>query len=317
MTEVGEQVDLLTRDELDAILSEVAQGQADRVSPLGGAFRRPSRRRSARPVRMPELKLAVQDGLGAWGKQLASRHQRRVESDLFSWEEVEVAELSETLLESDRVVHFEIEPLGAPGFLLLARPLVFGLLSCEFGGRRCAAETPERPYTRIEERFLRRTAEEVLRHLESAWSSTFPVRAKLTGLLARAELCEHATDTAMLASAEISGITSVGRLRLGLPKSPFTASEVPAAERRPGSDPGLSRMLGGVDVPLRVEIGTTCLSLAQLGSLEPGDELLLEPSSPGGFVVRVGGVPKFRATRGSVGGRLAVQVQSRIGSGER
>jgi flagellar motor switch protein FliM len=54
------------------------------------------------------------------------------------------------------------------------------------------------------------------------------------------------------------------------------------------------------------------LPLRRLASLQVGDLLPLEAADGEGLVVRVENEPKFRAERGSVGKRLAVQLLERL-----
>ena len=63
---------------------------------------------------------------------------------------------------------------------------------------------------------------------------------------------------------------------------------------------------------LRAEVGRAEITLGELGRLQPGDEIPLRAAAPEGYVVSIEGQPKFRAVRGSVGGRLAVQILERI-----
>ncbi len=118
-----------------------------------------------------------------------------------------------------------------------------------------------------------------------------------------------------MASLDVLGLSPVGRLRIAFPASAFrVASGDPVPASRPSSR-ALEPAVTQLEVGVKAEIGSTRITLAALGALQPGDELPLTPSAPGGLLVRVEGRPKFRASQGSVAGRLAVQVTERLESG--
>jgi flagellar motor switch protein FliM len=314
MTMSDQDLEILSRPELEAILTELEANRSSRATrDLGPAFRRrPASVQGAATPKLPELRDSTTAGLEDWAKRMASRHQRKIAARLLSWDEVEVAELCETLPKTDEFLVFDTRPLAAAGFVLLARPLAFGLLSFEFGGRREATHAPtDRHYTGIERRFLWRATSNLLTSLVGYWQGGHGVEAHARSLEDPVHLLDTVPETVMLASAEISGVAGVGRVRIGIPKAPFrpaTLVSAPAGEQKPE----LARSLSDVEIPIRVEIGTTYLTLEQLGTLAPGDELLLEPSVPDGFLISVGDVPKFHGTKGHVGGRLAIQVQHRV-----
>ena len=309
-------LELLTREELDAILSEVGRGlvPGSGDAKLAEPFRRDRSRDRAEPAeRAPELRRAVARFAESWGKQLANRYQRRIGCSLIAWEERDLASFGQSLLPTDCLALFELEPGGQPGFAMFARPLAFALLTLSFGGRRASgAAVPERSYTRIERRFLRHLATQLVAELEGVCGPVVALDPQLKDLVGPEELPGRAASKLILASLHVSGQDVEGRVRIGLPQSWALA---PASrEAEPGPSGG--RALEGtvVDLPVRVcaEVGWAELGLRRLASLRPGDVLELRRSAPDGFLVRVAGRPKFRAVSGSVGGRLAVQVVDRI-----
>jgi len=310
------QVDLLTREELDAILSDPSLDPSDARSRsrLAQPFRR-DRVRSRPPApKAPQLRDAVEMVGAAWAKDLASRHQRRVSCSLIEWDEVDVSSFVDTMIPTDRMTTFAVEPSGTRGFVVLARPLVFALLTLSFGGRRPAdGVVPSRAYTRIEQRLIRSVAVDLLQRLEPDCRSGFEVALHPGDVCGPAEIGGEDAGTLLLATLELSGLSPIGRLRIALPVGPFqaptTRTEAPVTE----GAPAIRGSLAGVPVKLCAEIGSVELTLAQIGALEPGDVLTLRPSAADGLLVRVEGSPKFLASRGSLGSRLAVRISERIG----
>ncbi len=309
-------LELLTREELDAILSEVGRGlpAASGDAKLAAPFRRDRARERAEPVeRAPELRRAVGRFAEAWGKQLANRHQRRIRCSLIAWEDQEIGAFAQSLLPTDCLALFELEPAGQAGFALFARPLAFSLLALSFGGRRASGvAVPERDYTRIERRFLHHLATQLVAELEEACSPVVATAPRVTGVVAVDELAGRAASKLVVASLQVEGPDVAGRVRVALPQSWAYASAQRDAEPRPSGGHALEGAVADLPVRVCAEVGYAELGLRRLAALRPGDVLELRRSAPDGFLVRVAGRPKFRAVSGSVGGRLAVQVVDRI-----
>ncbi|MDJ0847854.1 MAG: FliM/FliN family flagellar motor switch protein [Myxococcota bacterium] len=309
-------LELLTREELDAILSEVDRGLAGASGDarLAAPFRRDRSRERQEPVeRAPELRRAVGRFAESWGKQLANRYQRRIACSLIAWEEQDLGSVMPGLLPTDCVALFELEPGGQAGFALFGRPLAFTLLALSFGGRRSAGvAVPERAYTRIEQRFLHHLTAQLMGEFEATCGAVVAMRPRVKEVVGRDELGSHAASKLVLASLHVSSVDFEGRVRVALPQSWAFASASREVEPRPSGAHALEGTV--VDLPVRVcaEVGYADIGLRRLASLQPGDVLELRRSAPDGFLVRVAGRPKFRAVSGSVGGRLAVQVVDRI-----
>jgi flagellar motor switch/type III secretory pathway protein FliN len=95
-------------------------------------------------------------------------------------------------------------------------------------------------------------------------------------------------------------------------RSKSQAGGAPArAAQAAAGPPGVEGLLHEVALDLRVELGSAEITLRRLGELQPGDLIQLQPSDPEGYLVRIEGQPKFTATPGSVGNRLAVQILER------
>lgn len=312
---MNEGAEILSREELDAILAELVDGR--RVNPTPGHPEGPFRRERSRAAPPPETGGRLQDGVAGmtslWAKRLGSRHQRRIECASIGWEEVDVGEVAETLLPSDRVVLLEFSPGGREGFVFVGRPLVFALLTLAFGGRRVAdVSVPVRGYTGIERRFLAGVARELAALLEAQWRSENGIRVKAGAVVGGAELVDLAVPQLAVASVEVRGLGPVGRLRVGLPSDLLDPAAGPARRPAASARADLGGDVRSLAVVVRAELGATEITLAQLGALRPGDVLRLRPSASEGLLLRVEGRPKLRGVRGSVGGRLAVQVTERL-----
>lgn len=305
--------EILTREELDDLLASPLQDararEEDRLSQRLPRSRRPA---PAAPRRDADLRRAVAESAGLWGRRMASSYQRRIECSLIGWEESETTELLPALLEMDEVTCFSVA--SETGFVLMARPLFFALLSLEFGagGVTRPAIASNRPYTGIERRLLVRLVRQLLAFLEEGWRRSLELRAEVGGTVGRDQLLERVAPRLLLASLDVTALEVVGRVRVGLPAGPFRGLSAAPLALPAGQGTGLERSVAQLPVILRAELGSTELTLAQLASLRVGDTLPFQPSAPDGLLLRVEGQPKFRAIAGRVGSRLASQVVERL-----
>jgi len=306
MSEAEREERILSREELDAILEDFAESA---TAGRGVPFR--VHRDTLQTSVLAQALRAFADELG---RVLSAAHQRSVKFALMSWEPLGLAEFADSLLAGDRVVLLEFEPGRALGYLLLGRPLFFEWMTLAFGAaaRLPRFPIPQRSHTRIEERFLLHAAGEVAAQLEATLAGWRPLTARVAEVVEPRLLPRQSSERFRVASFEISGFREVCRLRLLLPESLLDReSELVGAERGSAVSPVWERMLG-MPLRLRVEAGNVELPLRRLASLKVGEVLPLEAADAEGLVVRVENEPKFRAERGSVGQRLAVQLLERL-----
>ncbi len=293
---------LLSREELQALLTELRSEAGERG--------RPSEGDGPRLGRWARL-------LGEFAEDqsraLSTLHQRSIELELIEMEELDLREFAAMLLPTDLVAELELQPGDHRLYLLLGRSLVYAWLALAFGAR---ADTPSlpvpaRPYSRIEERFLRRAAGDLVRQLQTTWSFRSAVTIRVVDLLEPGSLEPEPAPFAM-ASFDVTGLGDPCRLRILLPSGLYAVEKEresrDVVERRQHLASGLERAVLEVAVRVRAEAGYADLPLRRVAGLQVGDLLPLEPSDPRGLVVRIEEEPKYVAERGSVGGRLAIQL---------
>lgn len=307
-TEIHGQI--LSRDELDALLRELAESRREEEE------RRSVFAVSASPnqaLRYAPFRRGL-DRFGAeYGKLLSSTYQKRIEWSIIGWDEVSLAELAETLLPFDRLVLFALEPSEELGYIVVSRPLFFGWLCLAYGGRTAdrPLAVPERAYTRIERRFLARIVDEMLQQMNPLLRELLEVRARVVGVEEPRVLLET-PETTLLASFDVQGFGGLGRVRMAFPTAPLKRCERPTGRLEARHRPSVRNAVLHMPVPVRVEVGEARLPLRRLATLRPGEVIPIEGAEDGSLLVRVGGEPKFKAVRGAVGRRLAVQIVERL-----
>ncbi len=310
MSEGAVRGDVLSRDELDALLATLADERSEKDGERAGAGREGGRARASAPT-------ALGRHLEHWAheqaRRLSSVHQTTVQFPLSRWETMSSGELAEAIPPSDLLTVVEFSPNNAVGYLWLGRPLLFSMMALSYGAPSVKAAAPvARPYTRIEKRYYRHFSSELLSTLDAAWQDLVELRSRVLTVDGLDRLYEDAHDPMLVATFEVEGLSDFGRMRLALPAGPFESLAGSPARVAPTRRCELEDAVLDTAVSLRVEAGGLDLTLRALAGLEVGQVLPLDTERDGEFVVRIEGRPKFRGLRGAVGNRLAIQITERL-----
>lgn len=304
---------LLSPEEVEAIVAEVAGARRD-----ADRLRRPpglDGDEGGRGDRLAAARRGLERFARDQARALASRFQRRMEISLLAIDEVRAGELAALMLPDDRAVTFALTAGGEPGHLLLSRPLFFAWMRLSFGARqRGTLPAPERPYTQIEVRFLRRIAGELLERLAAALGTGGT--PEVLGVEEAGRVQAPRPARLLLANLDLSGFEEIGRLRVALPRSVLAEGAVVRFAGGAAAQEGLARQVLDSPVRFAVEAGEAELSIARLAALRVGDVLPVHARRDGGVLGRVEGVARFHGARGSVDGRLAMRIEGRLGAGE-
>lgn len=308
MTKAVADAEILSREELDALLAEMPGLLAERAAEAEGES-----------ARAPDLELErANEAFGfEYGRSLSNRHERVIQFSLIGQREIELAELAELMLPTDVVGSFQIMPKGYGGLLLLSRPFFFQMLCMYFGAgpNLKPGRPPTREYTRIERRFYTRIAKEMIGKLEEQWQGLAPVSLVWNGVVGRAAVGEGDSRPASLATFDVKGFSETCRVRLAVPSEALRragAASPKAVRTSTQAGPSLLE----VPIRLRAQVGTADLTLADVGRLQVGQSISLEVPNDGTLTVRIGERDKFRGIAGTRGSKRAVQLQERIEASE-
>lgn len=300
-------IELLTREEIGALMDELRLARAheheSRRLPL-------LRDEATTPGPSRTLRRGLERYASLVSRALASRFQRRLELRLLDLEALRAADVADLVLPHDRMIAFE-DASGARSFLWVARSLWLAWMRIAFGA---AADLrvdplPDRPPTPIELRFLRRTGEELVAMLGTALGARFSI----TSLEDASALRDQRALRLTVAAFELHGLEEIGRIRVALPREPARDGASPPLADHGGA---LEHAVLDAEVAVTVLAGATQLPLARLAQLAIGDGFSIEAPRGGLVTVAVDGAPKFRARRGQLGSRLAVQIVERLEQAE-
>lgn len=321
--------EILSQDEVDALLSAVETGTVPTTGTAAGAG--PS---SVRAVDLTNLAWSVEARLPGL-KPLAERFARAVRVSLGTFfgqlpqvtpRPLQLAKFGPFLERIPAPVClplFRLSPLRGHGMVVVAPALVGSLLEVFFGGnagRKTPA--PARGYSAIEQRVVERLARRVLADLRQAWA---PVGEVECGFV-RAETNPHYVavaaphDVVLLLELDIAVEGSEGVLTIVIPNTSLdpmrsrlqvTADIVPEAPDAAWSE-RLRGSLAQAEVEVAAELGTQRLSMRQVLALKVGDVIPLPTGREGPVLLKVEGRPRFTGAPGVSGGQNAVRVTAAI-----
>lgn len=291
---------LLSKEELAALLDEL-RAESPARAPFG----------ESTAARFVPLARILGDFAEDQSRALSTLHQRAILLSLIDIEEVTMREFGSILLPTDRVLELWMEPGDHRLLMLMGRSFVYGWLALAFGAKPelPMMAVPERPYTRIEERFLRRAAGDLVQQIQATWSFRSEVKIRPGDLLEPASLLAGAGRFGM-ASFDVTGLGDMCRLRLLVPQGLYgsDSADETSGEERAEVASALQDAVLDMQVQIRAEAGFAQVPLRQVAELQVGDVIPLEPSDARGLVIRVEDEAKYVAERGVVGGRLAAQL---------
>jgi flagellar motor switch protein FliM len=201
--------------------------------------------------------------------------------------------------------------------------LIFSLVDCFFGGTgRSNFKIEGRDFTTIEHRVIQKVVQNTLKDLDQAWKPVIPINFQLI----RSEINPQfativpPTDLVIVVHFELELDRLIGKLILCLPYSTIEPirSKLYASyqsDQLEIDDEWMLRFrkrLHEVEVGILVELGRSKIKGRELLNLDVGDVIVLDREVSEPLVVKVEGVPKFRAQPGMHKGSHAFLVTDAI-----
>lgn len=294
--------ELLTGEELDAILASVSAGGRPKE---GGV----PRRRSGPDLKTGVLARPLSHLVEEQARLLSTLHQRSIHFEPLGSESISGVDFAGSMTPLDRVALVEMGPDGEMGALLVGRSLLYGWLTMALGGPQgTPLSIPDRAYTATEERFLRGIAAELTQRLEAALQRVRPVALRIREFVEPQRLASFTAPRLWVASYDAQGFGDIARLRIALPDAWVDGVERQPLGSKPMTPTAIRTRLMDMHVTLHAEIGSAVLPVRRVASLKAGDTIPLDPADGGSILVRIENRPKFRALQGLLGSRLAVQL---------
>ena len=318
--------DLLSQDELDALLSGVDDGEieAEIAESIGSQdatrYDFTSQDRIVRG-RMPTLEM-INERLARNLRQSMFNFLRR--SPVISAEGIrrtKFAEYIQTLLVPSNLNVIHMKPLKGAGLVVCNAKLVSSIVDCFFGGEgRFYNKIEGRGFTVTEMRIMRKFLDIIFRDLEEAWEPVFPVKFDYIDSEVDPQFANIVTpsEVVVVSSFHIDLEAGSGHMHVTFPYSMvepirelldagIQSDVIEKDERWPG-------ILREEILSARVNLGATLthteLSLREVLNFKAGDIFPIE--LPQTVTACVEEVPVFRGTVGASRGNIALKVVENI-----
>lgn len=314
--------DLLSQDEIDALLSGVDSGDVDTQgdeAPAVDGTRQYDFATQDRIVRgrMPTLEM-INERFARNLRVLLFNMLRR--SPVISVEGVQMIKFGEyvhSLLMPSNINVVKVKPLRGTALIVCNPKLVFSLVDCFFGGDgRFHTKVEGRDFTGTEMRIVRRLVDMTFESMQEAWEPVFPIQFEYQG----AEINPHfanivtPSEVVVLSTFHVDLEGGAGYLHVVMPYSMVepirdtldAGIQSDTAEKDQRWSLLLQDEVKSAPVEISSTLGTAELTVRDLLAFKPGDILALD--MPDALVARVDDIPIFRAHYGVSRGNYALKV---------
>ena len=327
--------DILSQEEIDALLGALSTGEieaeefrqestdkAPRVKPYD--FYRPSKfsKEQIRTIYM------LHETFGRlWSSTLSGVLRNFVSLSVSSVDQVTYQEFIQSIPNPTITATFTMPPLEGTALMEFSPTIGFPIIDRLLGGAgRSTSEARE--LTEIEEHVLGNLVDEGMVFLKEAWSSMIELSPELGDIESNPLFVQVVppSDMILLITLEarigdFSGIVNMVYPYVLLEPilSLLSAQTLYSVGTRAPTEEikeRTRRVLRGVALPVRVELGRALCTVRELLELEQNDILVLTTKTTDNLEVRVGGVVKFHATPGQVGKQRAAQITDVVADNE-
>jgi flagellar motor switch protein FliM len=314
---------ILTREEIDALLNDVAEGRIDPEKELameqGGVLNYDLFNKMTHKGMMPNLDIIYDSFIRSYRVTISNRLRKIVEIKKVGARPYKFDDFLITLPSPVCMGVFKIEPLKGASMIAMDSKLVFAIMDGILGGTG-SVRIPEknRTFTSIEMRIMQKIVKDALSDMEKAWAPLQKIKMNIVRMEMNPRLVnivppEYHVVTMQL---EIQIDNIKGNMIFAVP---YMTVEPIRDKLKNGIQFDLmavdskwscrlSNELGEAPLELTVELGNTLISLEELMNLVTGDTIVLDKDCRSELAVKVGGVAKYMGLPGMRGGNKAVQI---------
>lgn len=317
--------DVLSRDEVDALINGVDSGEVSTESTAAGS-------RGANTVDFAARGRVLREGLEGL-KVINERFMRFAETPLFELLQrpAEISDGGIELLKYADYIHgmaiptsinvMKAPPLRGTALVAVDARLVSTVVEGYFGGDgRFPAKIADRDFTPMEQRIVSRVLTGLLQPLAEAWEPVLPLAFERLAMESNPRFVNIVAGREMVVVnkfyIEIDG--SGGEFHVTMPQSMLSpvgslldAGSSGVAETDERFSELLQREVADAEVELSTVFARRTLSLRELYRIKSGDVIYIDP--PEQVTVMAEDVPLFRGVFGQSRGRNAVRIETILG----
>ncbi|OUS27826.1 flagellar motor switch protein FliM [Gammaproteobacteria bacterium 45_16_T64] len=315
--------DLLSQDEIDALLHGVDDGDVD----TGGgeaedgisSYDLSTQDRIVRG-RMPTLEMVNERFARYTRISMFNLLRRTADVSVGGIQVIKFGEYVHSLYVPTSLNMVRLKPLRGTGLFILDAKLVFKLVDNFFGGDGRHAKIEGREFTPTENRVVQMVLEQAYVDMEEAWKAVLPVKFEYLSSEVNPSLANivSPSEVVVVSSFHVELDGGGGDLHLTLPYSMIeplrevldagVQSDVDDSDER--WQKSLREEIMGAVVSLKGKLLDKEISLKELSELKVGD--ILPVDMPETVLMLANNIPTFTGKLGSANGNLALQVVNKI-----
>jgi len=311
---------ILTQEEIDALLSAMERGDVD-------LDQEAEKDVDAAPYNLMSQNTILRDQFSALEEvydkftrlmqdSLSSSLHGSLAIEFVSTEMVKYKEFIGAFSSPTSFSLFSMEPLIGTALLCIEPNLVFSLIDSMFGGDG-KPTTRVRDFTQIELRMIKKFAGDLLTKFQKAWSSVYLLNMTLKKTETKPEFVQLVPpdDIMLVIVFAIRGTEFSGNLHIGIPYlmiEPIKEELSPKYLRKKDMAniwlPQLKELLKDTHVTVIAELGKTTQTVRDLLNLQVEDVIKLKTGPDDPISISVDQVPKYQGYPGIIKGNRAVEI---------
>jgi flagellar motor switch protein FliM len=321
---------ILSQEEVDALLSSMADGQIDFESDGAQEEVSSAEELSTYDLTSPNIMMREHfDVLDEIHDRFANSLRIAVttvlrmpiDAELTATETVKFGEFMEGIDNPTSLHTFRMEPLIGSGLLVIEPRLVFFLIDCMFGGTGMLEIKQQRDFTLIEQRVMRKFTTDVLTELEKAWSFVEKINISIGKSETKPQFIRLVAPNdivvVVLFTISIEGFNAkmwlcIPYLLLEPIRDKLSYKHLRDSEMENMWGTKIQDILNDTKVKVTARIGKITQSIGDILNIQKGDLILLDTGPPDSIPVLVENVPKFLGSAGIVAGNRAVRIEEPI-----
>lgn len=316
---------VLSQDEIDALLSAMDSGEVD----LSKKDEPPEAKAEAYDITSQNIMLRDQFSAleevydkftGLLRNSLSGLVQQTFEVEFVSTEMVKYGDFIQAFSNPTSFTIFGMEPLIGSALLAIESGLVFSLIDCMFGGKGTPLKQ-RREFTQIERGMIGRFTRELLTDLEHAWQTVFTIQIAPKKAETKPEFVHLVSpDELMIVIVfAIKGEEFAGNFHLCLSyrmlepiKDKLSSRYLRAKDSEAAYSDRIQQTLEATEVNVIAELGHTSHTFGDLLALQEDDIFTLNTGPHDPITLSIEQVPKYRGYPGIVNGNRAVEITAII-----
>ncbi len=318
--------DILSQDEVDALLKGVKEGEVETTPQEPPEGVRPYDLTQQKMIirgRMPGLEMINEKFSRLFRSSLSNFLGRFIDVTVKGTTHIRFDDFMKTIPLPSSINTFKIHPLKGYALMVLEAPLIFGIVEYFFGADKASHVKAEgRSFTAVEQRLINKVLTLALEELQNAMEELIEAKTEFVGSETNPQFVTIIPPTESLINVEfhVEMENLTGKIYLGIPYSLVEPIKEKLYSGAVSSSIDVDRgwvrrmveLLGESRVNISVDIDTVELTLEEVLNLQAGDIITLGKSVADELVVKVEGVPKFYCTPGYRRGSQAVKITRAI-----